>query len=353
MSLERIDPILREDLYCVDHLLRYALGIPLCKGKRVLDAACGVGFGAVLLARQRAKEVVGLDNSEDGIRLCQERWELENLRFVCQDLESLEAGETGSFDLITSFETLEHVKDPARVLSQFKQVLNEGGVLLGSVPGKTDRYEDNAFHLHYFDEDSLRSVLADHFQNVAIFGQSFSVRSAIHPMNEVPAPEPLKKEHEEGMKIDFGKGRVEEDSLVFLASDGELPSLDSCQAASSRAAWRRHRMEYLTCMKELDSFSKKYESLFLEHGDLKVKFANVLGWGKWHFQQHSGESPSGTAMDRVVNAMSEREAGLREQIKDLREDNRNLRVELDRAKAVLTSAEKDGLVAFNKGVDNI
>lgn len=353
MSLERIDPILREDLYCVDHLLRYALAIPLCKGSRVLDAACGVGFGTVLLARQRVKEVVGLDNSEDGIRLCQERWKLENLKFIRQDLEALETGEAGSFDLITSFETLEHVKDPSLVLSRFKQVLNEGGVLMGSVPGKTDRYEDNAFHLHYFDGDSLRSMLEDHFQNVAIFGQSFSVRSAIHPIDETLAPEPLKKEQEAVLKIDLGKGSMEEDSLVFLASDGELPALDSCKAASSKAAWRRHRMEYLACMKELNSFSKKYESLFLEHGDLKVKFANVLGWGKWHFQQHSGESPSGTAMDRVVNAMSEREAGLREQIKDLREDNRNLRVELDRAKAVLTSAEKDGLAAFNKGVDNI
>jgi SAM-dependent methyltransferase len=353
MSLERIDPILREDFYCVDHLLRYAAAIPLAKGKRVLDAACGVGFGAVMLAQKEAKEVIGLDNSEEGIGLCRERWQLENLKYECGDLEKLNDETFGKFDLITSFETLEHVEDPSRILERFEAILEEGGVLFGSVPGRTDRYEENPFHLHYFTEESLRQLLEKHFKHVSIVGQSFSIKSNLHPMGQNPPPEPMEWKEEACLHLDFGRTGPEEDSLVFFASNETLSPMKEGSSASSRLSWRRLRSEYLDCMQELHAFSKKYEGLFLEYGDLKVKFANVLGWGMWHYKEHQGESPSGTAMDQVVNAVSEREAGLREQIDDLRGENDNLRKQLAEMQSVLTAIEKDGLAAFNKGVDNL
>lgn len=328
MALERVDPITLEDCYAVDHLLRYSWIAPMAKGKRVLDAASGLGFGSVMLLHQDATEVVGVDNCVDAIALSRERWPDPRLLFHAHDLELLDELELEPFELITTFETLEHVINPDKVVRAFKSSIADGGLLIGSVPGQTDRLENNDYHLHHFDRDSLEALLKAEFKEVRIYRQQFNVQSVIEPFEATGSADALQWQDERCLKIDFGRSGSEEDTLFFLASDEVLPELELPVTASSRNAWLRMHAANTELQNELDRFVAKYRSVFLEHGDLKVKFANMLGWGQWHFDQLHGRNPTEEEMDRVAQATSQREQELRERVNQIAEENRALKEKL-------------------------
>ena len=112
---ERFTPeCVREIWY--EHWHRYAFALPLAAGKRVLDAACGEGYGSALLAT-RAASVLGADISDTAIDHARARYGAAvNLRFELADATALDALPTQSFDLIVSFETLAHVAEQGRLL---------------------------------------------------------------------------------------------------------------------------------------------------------------------------------------------------------------------------------------------
>ncbi len=353
MALERIDPISLEDCYAVDHLLRYALSAPLAKGKRVLDAASGHGFGSVLLLHQEATEVVGVDISEEAVAQSRERWPDPRLIFHAHDLEQLDALELEPFDLITTFETLEHVEHPDKVLKKLKHALNDEGLLVGSVPGETDKLDKNEYHLHHFDRHSLEKLLKSEFNEVQVFRQEFSIRSRIEAIDKSTGWQSLQWGDERGLTIDFGRAGDAEDSLFFMASNVPLPELNLPASSSSRNAWLRIRTEYQNAQRELDGFVGKYRSLFLEHGDLKVKFANMLGWGEWHFEQLHGRNPSETEKERVAKACSQREADLRQQVNQLTSENRFLKDQLAIAEDQLGKVLQEHLNRFEEASQSL
>ena len=97
---ERFTPeCVREIWY--EHFHRYAFALPLAEGKRVLDAACGEGYGSALLAT-RAAAVLGLDISSDATAHAAVRYARSrpNLSFQVEDVSALEAMPDASFDLI-------------------------------------------------------------------------------------------------------------------------------------------------------------------------------------------------------------------------------------------------------------
>lgn len=353
MALERIDPISLEDCYAVDHLLRYALAGPHAKGKRVLDAASGLGFGSVLLLHHEANEVVGVDNSSDAIAISRERWPDPRLVFHAHDLEVLGELELQPFDLITTFETLEHVVNPEKVLNAFKAALVDEGLLIGSVPGLTDKQVNNEYHLHNFDRDSLGKLLKSTFKEVRIFRQDFSICSRIQPMDADEQAEALNWIDGPGLAIDFGRASKDEDTLFFMASDNQLPEVELPVYATSRNAWLRMQKEQAEVRGELDGFVDKYRALFLEHGDLKVKFANMLGWGQWHYEQLHGKNPSETEQERVAKAGSVREQDLREQVSQLTEENRLLKQQLAAAEDQLGPVLNDQMRNFESASRNL
>ncbi|MEO7916253.1 MAG: class I SAM-dependent methyltransferase, partial [Dokdonella sp.] len=114
---ERFTPeCVREIWY--EHWHRYAFARSFCAGKRVLDAACGEGYGSNLLA-DVAAEVVGVDLSEQAIKHARARYGTrQNLRFESADATALpDLGER--FDIIVSFETLEHLQAQEALLAGF------------------------------------------------------------------------------------------------------------------------------------------------------------------------------------------------------------------------------------------
>jgi SAM-dependent methyltransferase len=177
---ERFTPeCVREIWY--EHIHRYAFAGELVRDKRVLDAACGEGYGAAHLART-ARSVAAVDISEASIAHAQQRYQAENLQFEIADCCNLPY-EDDEFDCVVSLETLEHLKDQAGLLKEFRRVLEPGGFLVISSPDKsvyTDRYHnENEFHVRELYQSELEALIALQFPVHRLLRQKLLFHSAI------------------------------------------------------------------------------------------------------------------------------------------------------------------------------
>ena len=178
---ERFTPeCVREMWY--EHYHRYVFARAITAGKRVADVACGEGYGAALLA-PTAASVVGLDISAEAVAHAQSRYAaLGNLRFEQGDASQL-SWPDASIDVVTSFETLEHLHEQEALVAGFARVLTDSGVLLISSPDKKN-YSDlrgyqNEFHVRELYRDELLALLGRHFGAVRLYAQKLLFQSAI------------------------------------------------------------------------------------------------------------------------------------------------------------------------------
>jgi SAM-dependent methyltransferase len=159
------------------HIVRYSLAAEYVRpGDRVLDCACGLGYGtAVLAALSRGGDFLGMDLDPETAEYAQLNYGVPGLRYAAGDVALLEGVEDSSIDLIVSMETLEHVPDWEAALAAFRRVLKPDGRIICSVP---DRWMDetgqdpNPHHLHVFDWAKLAQGLAQHFLLEAKYIQS-------------------------------------------------------------------------------------------------------------------------------------------------------------------------------------
>lgn len=191
---ERFTPeCVREIAY--EHWHRYAFALSLVEGKQVLDAACGEGFGSALLA-DNAASVLAIDIDTASIEHARQRYAIhDNLDFRLDDVTQLDALADGSFDVIVSFETLEHVMDHDRMMAGFRRLLKADGILLISTPDKKN-YSDvpgvvNPHHVRelYFSEFS--ELLGRHFHASKIYTQKLLFQSSLSALDQQGAPEIL------------------------------------------------------------------------------------------------------------------------------------------------------------------
>lgn len=181
---ERYVPSITGEIY-YEHVHRYAIAAPACAGKRVLDLASGEGWGSALLARHAA-EVVGIDIDAASTEHARRAYYLANLRFVTGSATEIPLGDA-SVDVITSFETIEHLNDHDRMLGEFKRTLVPDGTLFISSPNKLvysdlANYE-NPFHVRELYYQEFRDLLKRYFTNVEIYGQRFINSSVLHPLS--------------------------------------------------------------------------------------------------------------------------------------------------------------------------
>ena len=167
-----------------EHWHRYAFSAPLARGRRVLDAACGEGFGSALLARAGAQSVLGVDIANSAVSHARERYGAQSgLRFERADVCALDALPDGSFDLIVSFETLEHVEQQEEMLRGFSRLLSARGLLLISTPDKAN-YSDttgqsNPYHVRELYREQFEQLLGEHFPAHRLYAQKLLFQSAL------------------------------------------------------------------------------------------------------------------------------------------------------------------------------
>lgn len=131
---ERLVPELEKgSVQYFDHIRRYLFAQQDVGAKRVLDVACGTGYGSDILKRGQAARVVGVDIDENALAYAAKQWQLSNL-FQADALHLPFRSHT--FDVIVSFETIEHLPEPRAFLHELMRLLAVDGHLILSVPNR-------------------------------------------------------------------------------------------------------------------------------------------------------------------------------------------------------------------------
>jgi 2-polyprenyl-3-methyl-5-hydroxy-6-metoxy-1,4-benzoquinol methylase len=175
--IERIIPgTLEWTLFYTEHSQRYEFFASMCEGRRVLDAACGVGYGSSILAEKGANYICGVDVSVEAIDYANVHYSHPAAKFVvadCTNLESLEA----KFDIVISLETIEHLQHPEKLIEAAYKVLVDDGVFICSMPNIL-RHSlagvENPFHPSEMHLEHLQKLMEKYFFIEASYFQSES-----------------------------------------------------------------------------------------------------------------------------------------------------------------------------------
>ena len=202
-----------------EHMARYTFAARLARGKRVLDAGCGAGYGAAELAHTAAA-VVGMDVAAEAVEFARGNYRLPNLQFErgsCMALPHADA----SFDLVVAFEVIEHLEKWREFLLEVRRVMAPGGQFIVSTPNKLYYTESrgeqgaNPFHVHEFDFAEFRDELKSIFPHVSLFLENHVEGVTFQP-------------HEAGntveVRVDAGEPEADE-SHFFVAVCAHRPQV--------------------------------------------------------------------------------------------------------------------------------
>lgn len=171
-----------------EHWHRYAFALPFVEGRSVLDCACGEGYGSALLAG-RAATVSGVDISARAVAHARKRYGAgrDNLEFIEADCANLPF-EDDAFDVVVSFETLEHIERQSAMLDEFRRVLRPEGLLILSSPDKhtysDERGYHNEYHVRELYRDELVALVEERFPAWRLYGQKLMFHSVVWSLDE-------------------------------------------------------------------------------------------------------------------------------------------------------------------------
>lgn len=240
---ERFVPGTRGEIW-IEHWHRYHFAARWTAGRRVLDVACGEGYGSAFLARNAA-EVTGVDVAPAAIEHAARTYAgVGNVRFVegsCVKLPLADA----SVDVVVSFETLEHIAEQAQFMDEVARVLAPDGILLLSSPNKLE-YSDrrafaNEFHVKELYRDELEALVSKRFAAISWYGQKASFFSVIAPERPALAAQMVEVEEADPSR----PAAVLSDPLYFvLAASRDAQALRTVAPALAvmfdRGEWVRH-----------------------------------------------------------------------------------------------------------------
>jgi 2-polyprenyl-3-methyl-5-hydroxy-6-metoxy-1,4-benzoquinol methylase len=169
---ERTLPDVPEENYWYRrHLVVYEWIAGRVAGRRVVDMACGEGYGSNILAAGAAS-VVGVDANPEAHEHARLRYVRPNLRFERDLVESF----AEPCDAVVFLQTIEHVEDPGAILEHFKSMLAPGGVAYVSTPNLLTlappgaEKSDNPWHVKEYRAGEFRALCEAHFERVELFG---------------------------------------------------------------------------------------------------------------------------------------------------------------------------------------
>lgn len=158
------------------HVASYRWAAPFVAGRRVLDDGCGSGYGSAELARV-ARSVDAVDASREAVAHAASRFQSANLRFRCIDPELALPFDDGAFDVVVSFQVIEHVGNDDRYIAEARRVLAPGGRLLLITPNRAHRLLPgqrpwNRWHVREYDAEGLGTLVRRHFATVECLGMT-------------------------------------------------------------------------------------------------------------------------------------------------------------------------------------
>ncbi|HET9094718.1 MAG TPA: class I SAM-dependent methyltransferase [Solirubrobacteraceae bacterium] len=165
------------------HLAVYEWIAARVAGQRVIDMACGEGYGAAVLAGA-ADSVTGVDANPEAFEHARLRYVMPGLRFERAMVERY--GQPGSCDAVTFLQTIEHVPNPADTLRHLRGLLAPGGTVYVSTPNRLTlapegaQKSDNPWHLREYLAHEFRELCESAFESVEILGLQHARRLRVH-----------------------------------------------------------------------------------------------------------------------------------------------------------------------------
>lgn len=151
----------------ISHITQYKFSSKHLKGLKVLDIACGTGYGSEIL-RQGGNIVIGVDINPDNIKIAKNNF--PDVSFKCGDAENLLDFQNESFDAINSIQTIEHLGHPKRAIKEFNRILKPKGTFIGAIPinckHKLDA-DSESKEVYFFDD--CKTLISSEFDEVQWF----------------------------------------------------------------------------------------------------------------------------------------------------------------------------------------
>jgi len=283
---ERFIPGTRGEIW-IEHWHRYHFASRWSAGRRVLDIACGEGYGSALLARNAA-QVTGVDVSLEAIEHARQAYSaLRNLEFrdgSCARIPLPDA----SVELVVSFETVEHIEGQAAFLEEIARVLTPDGVLLMSCPNK-EEYSDkrgftNEFHVKELYRDELDTLIRSRFAHLDWYGQRPTFYSIIAP--ERPAPWAGQLIEVTEQQPDSSSARLSNPVYFLVAASRERAALQPVAPALSVLADRGDWVyrDYVSVMKDLNhhaALNKQLQARLSQQEAAPKEERAPAWWKRW------------------------------------------------------------------------
>ena len=168
------------------HLAVYEWIATRVGGLRVIDMACGEGYGANVLAGV-AGEVVGVDANPEAHEHARLRYRRGNLRFERDLVESF----SEPADAVVFLQTIEHLQDPGRVLEHFRSLVgsaSSAGTVFVSTPNVLTLApagaprSDNPWHVHEYRASEFDQLCRGTFASVEIYGLFHARKLRVHEL---------------------------------------------------------------------------------------------------------------------------------------------------------------------------
>ncbi len=222
----------------LEHYHRYFVARGLAVNKDVLDIASGEGFGSNILSKV-AKSVKGVDISKEAVDHALATYANSNLSFVVGSATDIPLGDN-EVDVVVSFETIEHLVEHERMISEIKRVMRPDGMLIISSPNKLV-YSDqanykNPFHLKELYTEEFLGLIFSKFVNVNHYSQRVTTSSAIVGQNEMRGFTTYQR------NAQFN-GLPNQTYDIIVATDGELPKINNSIFEDVDSDLQPHKIE--------------------------------------------------------------------------------------------------------------
>lgn len=136
-------------------LMRYKEALKYVTDRNeILDLGCGVGYGCYILS-EKAKRVVGIDDSQETINYAKKHWSRKNVEYQCKDVFEVK----GKYDTVVALEIIEHIRDTKELFKKLSEVAKD--MLILSVPHTSRVIKKTAsnFHWKHFTEEEIINCL--------------------------------------------------------------------------------------------------------------------------------------------------------------------------------------------------